>query len=576
MTHPSISTDSSTPTGRVREAFARIHECGRQEVWITLRSESDAVADAVAVERRLAAGEELPLAGTVFAVKDNIDVVGLPTTAACPEFAYVPQVSSPAVTRLQAAGAVVLGKTNLDQFATGLVGTRSPYGVVRSATHPDRVSGGSSSGSGAAVGLGLVDFALGTDTAGSGRVPAAFNGVVGIKPTLGLVPTRGVVPACADFDCVTVLAPTVGLAGRAMSIMIGPDADDPRSRVRPSDVPLSAPTRARVGVPVDGQLETLSDSYRRSFAAAVERAAEADMEVVRVDIAPLLDAATLLYDGALVAERFDAVGRFVVSHPDAALDPTVASIVRASESKPAHEFVRDMGTLAAAKHHAERLFADLDVLLLPTTTEHPLIADVLAEPVEINRRLGTFTNFCNLLDLASVAVPTPGEPGESFGVMTVAPAFGDQVALDVAARIQGVETADLAPEEGIGLAVFGAHLRGQPLHHQLEALGARFERPVATTADYLMVRLDSVPPKPGLVHVPDGSGRSLPGELYRISAAGLGAFLAALPAPMALTSMTLAGGTVAVGFTCTPAAAAAGVDITEFGGWRAFLGGVPA
>lgn len=569
--------DASTPTERVRAAFARIAESARPEVWIHVRPESDVLSDAAAVERRVAAGETLPLAGTVFAVKDNIDVAGLPTTAACPEFTYVPESSSPAVDRLAAAGAVLVGKTNLDQFATGLVGTRSPYGVVRSATHPDRVSGGSSSGSGAAVGLGLVDFALGTDTAGSGRVPAAFNGVVGIKPTLGLVPTRGVVPACADFDCVTVLAPTVGLAGLAMSIMIGPDATDPRSRSWPADVALAAPQRARVGVPIEAQLDVLSESYRRSFAAVVARAEDAGLDIVRVDIAPLLAAARLLYDGALVAERFDAVGEFVVANPDAALDPTVAAIVRRSAEPSAHEFVRDAGALVAAKHYAAGLFADLDALLLPTTTEHPLIDDVLADPVEINRRLGTFTNFCNLLDMASVAVPATGEPGESFGVMTVTPAFGDQVALDVAARVAAGDTAVVAPDEGVLLAVFGAHLRGQPLHHQLETLGARFVRAVDTTADYLMVRLDSEPPKPGLVRMAEGgAGRSLPGELYRISPAGLGSFLAALPEPMALTAMTLADGTRAVGFTCTPAAAAAGADITEFGGWRAFLAGVPA
>lgn len=568
--------DATTPTGRVRAALARIRESGRPEIWIHLRPESDVLADAADVAARLAAGEVLPLAGTVFAVKDNIDVAGLPTTAGCPEFAYVPQASSPAVTRVREAGAVLLGKTNLDQFATGLVGTRSPYGIVRSAAHPDRVSGGSSSGSGAAVGLGLVDFALATDTAGSGRVPAAFNGVVGIKPTLGLVPTTGVVPACPDFDCVTVLAPTVELAGHAMSIMIGPDADDPRSRTWPSDVALAAPRRPRIGVPLDAQLDGLCDSYRASFAAAVVRARESGTEVVRVDIGPLLDAARLLYDGALVAERFDAVGRFVVGNPSAALDPTVAEIVRRAADRPAHEFVRDTGVLVAAKHFAAALFADVDVLLLPTTTEHPLIADVLADPVEINRRLGTFTNFCNLLDLSSVAVPAASAPGESFGVMTVAPAFGDQIALDVAARITETATTALAPEVGVLLAVFGAHLRDQPLHHQLEAGGARFERVVATTDDYLMVRLDSEPPKPGLVRVSGGEGRSLPGELYRISAAGLGAFLSALPEPMALTAMTLADGTHAVGFTCTPAAAADGVDITAFGGWRAFLAGALA
>ncbi|QBJ97846.1 allophanate hydrolase [Rhodococcus sp. ABRD24] len=567
---------AGTPTDRVRDAFARIAECNRAEVWITLRTPDDVLADAVEVERRADAGERLPLAGTVFAVKDNIDVAGLPTTAACPEFAYVPAESAPAVARLQEAGAVLLGKTNLDQFATGLVGTRSPYGAVRSALHPDRVAGGSSSGSGAVVGLGIADFALGTDTAGSGRVPAAFNGIVGMKPTIGLVPTTGVVPACADFDCVTVLAPTLEVASRAMSTMIGPDGRDPRSRSWPADVRLAAPLQPRVGVPLPKQLDVLSDSYRNSFEATVRRAEEAGIAVVPVDIAPLLAAATLLYDGALVAERFDAVGRFVTGRPDAQLDPTVADIVRGAESEPAHRFVRDMGALASARLYSDGLFVDVDALLLPTTTEHPLLADVLAEPLTINRRLGTFTNFCNVLDMAAVAVPAESAPEEAFGVMMVTPAFGDQVALDIAARLVGEEPGVLAPDQGIALAVFGAHLRGQPLHHQLEDLGARFDRTVATTVDYRMVRLPSDPPKPGVVHAPGADGRALPGELYRISAAGLGRFLAALPAPMALTSTTLNDGTTAVGFTCTPAAALDGVDITEFGGWLGYLEGALA
>lgn len=565
----------ATPSERVMHAFARITECDRPEIWITLRAEHDVLADAAAVEARIAAGEALPLAGTTFAVKDNIDVAGLPTTAGCPEFAYVPAESSPAVERLLRAGAVLLGKTNLDQFATGLVGTRSPYGRVRAAHHPERVSGGSSSGSGAAVGLGMVDFALGTDTAGSGRVPATFNGVVGIKPTLGLVPTRGVVPACADFDCVTVMAPSLDVATLAMSVMIGPDAADPRSRVWPADVTLSAPSAPRVGVPIDTQLKMLSPTYRSSFAATVQRAERSGAEVVQVDIEPLLAAARLLYDGALVAERFDAVGSFVAANPEAALDPTVAAIILNAREKSAHEFASDIGTLAHAKRFAAELFDDIDALLLPTTTEHPLIEDVLAEPVEINRRLGTFTNFCNLLDMASVAVSAEGAPGESFGFMTITPAFGDQVALDVAALVAGVRSAPLAPEVGVPLAVFGAHLRGEPLHFQLEAMGARYERDIETTDDYIMVRLATLPAKPGLVHSPGGQGRSIPGELYRISRAGLGSFLAALPEPMALTAITLSDGTPVIGFTCTPASAAVGEDITEFGGWRAFLGRVP-
>ncbi|SPM33676.1 Asp-tRNAAsn/Glu-tRNAGln amidotransferase A subunit or related amidase [Mycobacterium rhizamassiliense] len=484
-----------TPTARVAAAFRRIAEVDRPEIWITLRDEADVLVDAGAVEARLAAGDTLPLAGLVVAVKDNVDVAGLPTTAGCPEFAYAPTASAAVVDRLCAAGAVVLGKTNLDQFGTGLVGTRSPYGAVRNSHHPHLVSGGSSSGSAVAVALGIADIGIGTDTAGSVRVPAALNGIFGIKPTLGILPTHGVVPACADFDAVSVLAADLDTAVAAAAAMAGPDARDPRSRSWPADVRLGAPAAPRVAIPEAPNLAALSDAYRRAFEQTVVLATDAGLRVEPVDIALLLDAALLLYDGAFVAERYAAVGEFLDTAPPGA-DPFVVSIIGAGRAITGPAFAADVDALARARAAAAAMLAGFDALLLPTTTEHPSLAEVRADPYSINRRMGTYTNFGNLLDMAAVAVPgVPTEAGTPFGVTIVSRTFADQIAVDIAARLSGTAS-PLFVESGSEVAVFGDHRRGHPLHGQLEEVGARYVRDL------------------------DG------GELFRISEAGLGHLVA--------------------------------------------------
>lgn len=559
---------SDNATARVAAAYARIAEVDRPEIWITLRPQTELAAEAAEVDRRVAAGEPLPLAGLLVAVKDNVDVAGLPTTAACPEFAYPATVTAAAVDRLVDAGALVLGKTNLDQFATGLVGTRSPYGAVRHAEHPELISGGSSSGSAVAVALGIADIGVGTDTAGSGRVPAAFHGIVGIKASLGLVPAHGVVPACADYDAVTVFAAGLDLAVTAAAVMIGPDERDPRSRTWPADVRLAAGARPTVAIPDD--LTPLSPAYRAAFTETVAALRDQGVTVREVDISPLLDAARLLYDGAIVAERYAAVGAFVDKGADG-LDETVAGIISAAKELDAPSFAADLDTLTKAKAAANALLTGYDGLLLPTTTEHPTIAAVTADPVTINRRLGTYTNFCNLLDLAAVAVPgTPTADGLPFGVMVVVPTFADQLAVDLAARVTGTP-APLLVDTSVALAVFGAHLRGQPLHWQLEQLGARFAGEITTSDAYRLTALDTVPPKPGLVRHGDGLGAPIRGELFLVSPGGLGRFLAELPPPMALTSIELADGRSVVGFACTYDAALTATDITEHGGWVAYL-----
>ena len=564
-----VLTTATVATDRVLRALDRIAEVDRPEVWITLRDRAALLADAAAVDARIAAGDHLPLAGLVVAVKDNVDVAGLPTTAACPEFAYTPEVTAAGVARLVGAGAVVLGKTNLDQFATGLVGTRSPYGAVRCSWDPALVSGGSSSGSAVAVALGIADIGLGTDTAGSGRVPAALNGIVGIKATIGVIPTHGVVPACVDYDCLTVFAASLEVAATATAVMAGPEPRDPRSRPWPADVRLSTGSTVRVAVPRPEDLTALCPQYRTAFDAAVRDAQESGVRIATVDISALLDAATLLYDGAVVAERYAAVGEFLAV-PRAGADPTVAAIVAAAKAPAAHELVADLDALVHARARARELLADVDALLLPTTTEHPTIAKVQADPVAINRRMGTYTNFCNLLDLCAVAVPArPTESGAPFGITVVAPAFADQIAVDVAAHLTGAPSPDFVGA-GVELAVFGAHLRGQALHFQLEELGARFVETVHTSDAYRLVALNTTPPKPGLVRHGPGAGAPIVGEVFQVSEAGLGRFLAQLPAPMTLTSVELSDGRHVVGFGCTNDVVADATDITEHGGWVAY------
>ncbi len=555
---------------RVRIAFDRISAADRPEVWITLREPASVLAEAAIIDARVAAGEVLPLAGLLVAVKDNIDVAGLPTTAACPEFEFRPEATATAIGRLIDAGAVVLGKTNLDQFATGLVGTRSPYGAVRCAWDPERVSGGSSSGSAVAVALGVVDVGIGTDTAGSGRVPAAFHGLVGLKATLGLVPNTGVLPACADYDCVTVFATQLSLGRTVLGVMVGSDPADPRSRTWPADVPLAAPSQPHIAVPRAIDLLSLDPAYRKAFGAAVADLQATGAVIDTVDVSGMLDAARLLYDGAIVAGRYAAIGDFMSTGP-ASADPTVASIIRHAGQVSGPDVVVDLAALRTAKAAAGRTLAGFDGLLLPTTTEHPTIAAVLADPVEINRRMGTYTNFCNLLDMAAVAFPAGTADGAPFGVMMVVPAFHDQVALDLAARFLHEDPGDPLPGNGIELTVFGAHLRGQPLNGQLQAHGARFVEPIRTSESYQLVALDTIPPKPGLVRVIEGAGAAVAGEKWLISPAGLGELMATLPAPMSLTSVELSDGTWVIGFGCSYQAAVDGADITEFGGWGAYL-----
>jgi allophanate hydrolase len=554
-----------TAAERVRAAYAAIADAGRPEIWITLRPQGDALAEAERIDSR-AAAEALPLAGLVAAVKDNIDVAGLPTTAAAPCYAYEPARDATAVARLRAAGAVVIGKTNMDQFATGLTGTRSPYGAVRNAWDQARISGGSSSGSAVAVALGLADLSLGTDTAGSGRVPAALNGIVGVKPSRGLIPCTGVVPACRSLDCVTVFARSLDLAGQAAAIMSGPDGTDPlatllAARPQPAARPGTAPGW-RLAVPLPGQIGGLDPGWAEEFRTAVAAFRSARAEITEVDIAPLLEAATLLYGGAFVAERYAAVGKHIAARAELIgheLDPVVARIILDGARPSAAAYFADQerrDRLAAA---ARAALEGHDALLTPTTTGHPTLAQVAADPAGASSRLGRYTNFCNLLDMASLAVPAGTVGGLPFGVMLTGAAGSDAVLAQVATLLH---------EAPVELLVVGAHLSGMPLNYELLAVGGVLAGAVATAAEYRLHALDTTPPKPGLVR---GGSAAIAGELWRLPAAGFARFAAGLAAPMAIGRVKLDDGREVLGFLCEPAALDGAADITSYGGWRAWL-----
>ncbi|MFP7761411.1 allophanate hydrolase [Marisediminicola sp. LYQ85] len=556
---------TSVAHDRVLAAFERLEAAAQPEVWITVRSREEVLAAASDIDARFAAGEALPLYGTVFAVKDNIDVAGLPTTAAHPDFSYEPVADSTVVSRLVAAGAIVIGKTNMDQFATGLVGTRSPFGVVHSAIKPERVSGGSSSGSAVAVASGIVDFSLGTDTAGSGRVPAAYNGLVGLKPTRGVIPVTGVVPASISYDCVSIFAPTMSLAADVLRVAAGADASDPYSRAWPAFTPLAAPARPRVAVPDDAELARLSPETRAAFEAAVRDLNARGVETAPIDITPFMDASGLLYSGALVAERHDAFGDFVTSNTEHA-DPSVLTIATNAWTLRATDLARDQRLVQEQRLRGIQALDGFDALLLPTAPEHPTIADVQSDPLVVNSRLGRYTNFVNLFDLAAVAIPAGEADGGMFGVTFVTRGFADQVGIDLAALMLD-EDPPLVVDGATSLVVFGAHLSGQPLNAQLEAAGGRLVGLVQTSADYRLYDVPGPIKRPGLVYEP-GNGESIVGEEWMFSPAGLGEVVAQLTAPMSIGPIFLDDGRTVSGFQ---AAQVGGPDITAFGGWLAYL-----
>lgn len=536
---------------------------GAQPVWISRLTDE---------QRARYEGQPGPLAGLRFAVKDNIDLEGLPTTAADPRRSVVAPASAEAVRRLVAAGAVPVGKTNLDQYATGLVGTRSPYGACHAVGSADHVSGGSSSGSAVAVAQGEVDFALGTDTAGSGRVPAAFNGLVGIKPTRGLVSTRGVVPACRSLDCVSVFARDVRTARAVHEVLAGFDDRDPFSR-RITQLPVVAGP-AVIGVP-DGPLD-LDPEHEQAWKESVE-AARGLGQVRPVDVSTLLAAAELLYAGPWLAERWLAFGEALDDDP--AVDPTVRTIVHGGRTITAADAFAGFAELARLARAAAPLWEAVDALLLPVTPGHPTLAQVEADPVGVNARLGRFTNMTNLLDLCAVAVPGPERAdGLPFGVQLLAPAGHDDRLAALAARWCGEDSA-LVPTptpDHLLVAVAGAHLAGQPLNADLVARGGTLVTTTTTGPDYRMYLVDGPLPRPGLTRLPgraEEPGSGVQVEVWRLPAAALGGFAATVARPLAIGPLELADGSEVLGFVCTADGVDPDRDITAYGGWRSYLAG---
>ncbi|MEN3307468.1 MAG: allophanate hydrolase [Micromonosporaceae bacterium] len=536
-----------------------------QPVWI------DRLSTVEVEELRRSVPADGPMSGVGFAIKDNLDLAGHATTAACPDLATGPlaKSSAAAVARLLDAGAVPVGKTNMDQFATGLVGTRSPYGACHSVASPAHVCGGSSSGSAVAVASGLVPLALGTDTAGSGRVPAAFNGIVGVKPTRGLVSTRGVLPACRSLDCVTTFTRTVSDARPALAALAGFDPDDPWSRPAPPAPPPGVAARMRV-LAVPSATPDLDPPHERAWHRALGHAGEL-AHLVPVDIAPFLAAAALLYGGGWLAERWAAFGHLL---DGPGVDPTVRAVVTPGRDVTGATVFEAADRLAGLRRATEPVWAEVDALLLPVTPGHPTLAEVAADPVGVNARLGTYTNFVNLLDLCAVAVPAgTREDGLPFGVQLIAPAFADAPLLDLAARWCGEPAPPPPVPAGFSLlAVCGAHLSGLPLNPQLVGLGGRLHSRARTAAGYRLYRLPGTGvPRPALVRTGDGPAEGVPVEVWQLPDQAVGALLGTVPPPLGFGPVALSDGSTVAGFRADALAVRDGTDITGSGGWRHYL-----
>lgn len=579
-----FASGASDPVAFLDGIYERIASTGVRPVWINLVPREQAQEMLSVARARKARGESVPLLGVPFAIKDNIDLAGVATTAGCPAFSYVPEHSATVVARLLMAGAIPIGKTNMDQFATGLVGTRSPFGACSSVYDARYISGGSSSGSAVAVAMGLVAFALGTDTAGSGRVPAAFNNLVGLKPTRGLLSTRGVVPACRSLDCVSVFANSLSDARQVLDLCQGIDAEEPYSR----PVHTIDPRRSGVfGVPKAAQLEFFGNAdYAHLYRDAIARYETLGFSRREIDLAPFLEAAQLLYGGPWVAERYAAVGQFIEEHSHSeALNSVVREIVLGGKSVSAAEAFQGQYQLAALKQQAQAWLADLDFLLLPTTPTHYTLDEISVEPMLLNKRLGHYTNFVNLLDLAALAVPAGfTSTGLPFGVTLMGPAFSDRALLGHAARFLNEATSNdelpiplptppTVPQPSeVSLAVAGAHLSGQPLNFQLTQRGARLMRAARTSPEYKLYALDgTVPPKPGVVLTPGFSGPGIEVEIWALSSEAFGSFVNEIPQPMTIGTATLSDGSKVKSFLCEPFALDNARDITRFGGWRAYL-----
>jgi len=549
--------------------------------WIYILSTDELNAQIAAL-----ASTDLPLYGVPFAVKDNIDVAGVPTTAACPAFTYIPSADATTVALLKKAGAIVIGKTNLDQFATGLVGTRSPYGAVPNSFKADYISGGSSSGSGVTVARGLVPFSLGTDTAGSGRIPAGFNNIVGLKPTKGRFSTSGVVPACRSLDCVSIFALTVNDAEIVANVMTAFDAADGFSRTA-SSTPIYFSSKPKFGIPLNP--EWFGDhEAEAAWNVSVEKFTSLGAELIPIDFTPMFTLAQLLYGGPWVAERHAAVAKFMAEHASD-MNSVVRSIIEKAVNFSATDtFVAEYQRADLARE-IQLLMKNIDALLVPTSPRHPTTAAVDADPILVNSQLGTYTNFVNLADCSALALPSViRKDGLPFGITLIAPAWQDaalakfgkiwQTNADLNLgtsnrKAPTVISKNIAPEGYVRLAVVGAHLTGMPLNVQLQERNAIFVESTLTANTYRLFALpNTTPPKPGLIRGKAGeTGAEIIVELWDVPLEKFGSFVALIPAPLGIGTLTLEDGREVKGFICEGAAVEGATDITHLGGWRAYI-----
>lgn len=527
--------------------------------------------------------QSLPLYGIPFVIKDNIDAAGLPTTAACPAYQYIAKTDATSVARLKAAGAILLAKTNLDQFATGLVGTRSPYGAVPNSFNPDYVSGGSSSGSAVAVARGLVPFSLGTDTAGSGRVPAGFNNIVGLKPTKGRFSARGVVPACRSLDCVSIFAMSIADAEAVASVVEGFDALDGYSRIQPEPTVYLSET-PRLGIPA--QTQWFGDTQsEQAWNIALAQMSALNVKLVPIDFTPMQTLAQLLYGGPWVAERHAAVADFMAEHA-ADMNPVVRGIIEQAKNFSATDAYQAEYRRADLAREIQTLMQSVDALMVPTSPRLPTIAEVEADPVKVNSQLGTWTNFVNLADCSALALPAGlREDGLPFGITLIGPAWQDAALAEFGRRWQRArpwkrgaldqllpvpKPEQETPPGYLRLSVVGAHLSGMPLNSQLTERGARFVERSQTASSYRLFALpNTTPPKPGLIRSTQGASIDL--ELWDIPVHKFGSFVALIPAPLGIGTLELADGRQVKGFICEGAAVKGATDITHLGSWREYV-----
>ncbi len=560
----------ATPTDIVREVYRRIEAVGDPAIFIHLRPMEDVIAEA---ESLPAPADAHPLWGVPFVAKDNIDVAGIPTTAACPSYAYTPDQDAFVVGKLRAAGALVIGKTNLDQFATGLVGVRSPFGVPKNAIDPEIVPGGSSSGSGVAVGHGFVTFSLGTDTAGSGRVPAALNNIVGLKPSLGSLSASGVVPACRTLDTISIFASNVRDAFAVFQVACAEDTEDAYSKKIIAGQLTAAPTTCKVGVPDAKSRIFFGDTVQAaSFAGNLEKLKSQGATIVELDFTPFYAVAEMLYEGAWVAERYTVVDDLMRDEPNA-LHPTTAKIIGAAKKLSAADAFRGIYRLKELERAAQALMDQVDLLCVPTIPTFYSVADLDADPVTPNSNLGTYTNFVNLLDMCGLAVPSkPRSDGRPGSITLLAPSGQDALVASYAAAFAGetvAATAINATDSEIAIAVCGAHMSGMALNQELTSLGGRLLEATRTAPRYRLYALAGGPPqRPGLLRIENGAKIDL--EVWALPKAAVGSFLEGIPSPLSIGTVELENGPLVHGFLVESTGVQGADDITHLGSWRKF------